>query len=99
MDAIRKEFEGKDFVVVAANLAEFGPNRERIQTKDNAVAYAKEKGYGFTFTYANDDLGKAWKVPGYPTLFIVGKDGIVKEVMVGYNDQRMKQLVAELTAK
>ena len=86
-------------MVVGANLAERGPDGKRIQTKDNAVAYAKANGYGFTFTYGNDDLGKTWKVPGYPTLFIVGKDGIVKEVMVGYNDQRMRQLVAELTAK
>lgn len=99
MDAIRKEFASKGFEVVAANLAERGPDGQRTQTKDNAAAYAKGHGYGFTFTYGNDEIGKAWKVPGYPTFFIVGRDGVVKEVMVGFNEKRMRELAAELTAK
>lgn len=98
LDAIYKEFRDKGLFVIGANLAERGEGGVRIQTKDNAVAYAKEHGYSYTFTYANDDLGKAWKVPGYPTFFIVGKDGIVKEVMVGFNEARMRQLVQELAA-
>lgn len=99
LDAIHKEYRDKGLLVIGANLAERGEGGTRIQTKDNAVAYVKEHGYGYTFTYANDDLGKYWKVPGYPTFFIVGRDGVVKEVMVGFNEARMKELVAELVGK
>ena len=69
---------------------------ERISTKDNAVAYQKEHGYDYTFTYNNDKLGKDWKIPGYPTFFIIDRKGIVREVMVGFDEDAMKKVVAEL---
>lgn len=97
LNAIHDEFKDKGLMVIGANLAERGPDNKRIQTKDNAVAYVKEHGYGYTFTYGNDDLGKQWKVPGYPTFFIVDKKGVVREVMVGFNDDRMRELVVQLT--
>lgn len=99
LDRLYKEFHDRGLEIIGANLAERGEGGARIQTKDNAVAYVKEHGYGYTFTYANDELGKNWKVPGYPTFFIVGRDGVVKEVMVGFNEGRMKELVAELLGK
>lgn len=98
MQKMHEEFEAKGLIIIGANLAE-RKGTERIQTKDNAVAYVAEHKYSYAFTYANDDLGKAWKVPGYPTFFIVGRDGLVKEVMVGFNEKRMRELVTELLGK
>jgi thiol-disulfide isomerase/thioredoxin len=97
LEAIYQEFKGKNFEIIGANLAETDANDKRVQTKDNAVAYVNEHKYTYAFTYGNDAIGKEWKVPGYPTFFIVGRDGIVKEVMVGFNEKRMRELVAELT--
>ena len=99
LDALYKEFRDRGLEIIGANLAERGPDRTRVQTKDNAVAYQKEHGYSYTFTYGNDDLGKAWKVPGYPTFFIIGRDGVVREVMVGFNEKRMRELVSQLVAQ
>lgn len=99
LNAIHDEFKEKGLVVIGANLAERGADGKRIQTKDNAVAYVKEHGYGYTFTYGNDDLGKQWKVPGYPTFFIIDRKGVVREVMVGFDDDRMRELVVQLTAE
>lgn len=97
LQAIYDEFAEKGLVVIGANLAERA-NGQPIQTKDNAVAYVAEHKYTYTFTYGNDALGKEWKVPGYPTFFVVGRDGNVKEVLVGFNENRMRQLVGELVA-
>jgi thiol-disulfide isomerase/thioredoxin len=98
LDAIYQQFEPSGLVVIGANLAERN-GQERIYTKDNAVAYQKEHGYGYTFTYNNDQLGKEWKVPGYPTLFIIDKKGVVREVMVGFNETQMRKIVADLVAE
>jgi thiol-disulfide isomerase/thioredoxin len=96
LDAMYKEFGKQGFEIIGANLAERGADGKPTQTKDNCAAYVKEHQYSYAFTYGNDQLGKEWKVPGYPTFFIVGRDGIVKEVMVGFNEKRMREQVVEL---
>lgn len=99
LDAFHKEFSGKGLWVIGANLAERGPDRQILATKDNAVAYVNEHKYAYTFTYANDDLGKAWKVPGYPTFFIVDRKGIIRNVMVGFNEPEMRKTITDLLAE
>ncbi len=96
LEEIWKEHGKNGFEIIGANLAEKDGSGVKTQTKDNAVAYVNEHKYTYAFTYGNDQIGKDWKVPGYPTFFIVGRDGIVKEVMVGFNEKRMRELVAEL---
>jgi len=99
LQAMHEELGSKGLVMIGANLAERGSDGQKIQTKDNAVGYVKEHKYSYTFTYGNDQLGKDWKVPGYPTFFIVDRQGVVREVMVGFNEARMKSLVQELIAE
>lgn len=96
LDAMYKEFGKQGFEIIGANLAEKGPDGKATQTKDNAVAYVNEHKYMYAFTYGNDQIGKDWQVPGYPTFFIVGRDGVVKEVMVGFDEKRMREVVTTL---
>jgi thiol-disulfide isomerase/thioredoxin len=96
LDAMYKEFGRQGFEIIGANLGERGTDGKSTQTKDNAVAYVNEHRYMYAFTYGNDQIGKEWGVPAYPTFFIVGRDGIVKEVMVGFNEQRMREVVTGL---
>jgi thiol-disulfide isomerase/thioredoxin len=96
LDAMYKEFGKQGFEIIGANLAEKDSKGQPTQAKDNAVAYVNEHKYVYAFTYGNDQIGKDWGVPGYPTFFIVGRDGVVKEVMVGFNEKRMRELVTEL---
>jgi cytochrome c biogenesis protein CcmG/thiol:disulfide interchange protein DsbE len=96
LDAMYKEFGKQGFEIIGANLAEKGPDGNATQTKDNAVAYVNEHKYMYAFTYGNDQIGKDWQVPGYPTFFIVGRDGVVKEVMVGFDEKRMREVVTAL---
>lgn len=99
LEALYQEFGKQGFEIIGANLAERGADGKPTQAKDNAVKYVEEHKYTYAFTYGNDQIGKDWKVPGYPTFFIVGRDGVVKEVMVGFNAKRMRELVAELVAQ
>ena len=58
---------------------------ERTEDKIKpARDYQKEHGYTFLFTTNNDELAKAWGVKGIPTMVIIGRDGVVEKVQVGF---------------
>ncbi len=99
LEAMHKEFGDKGLMMIGANLAERGADKKPTQAKDNAVAYVKEHGYSYTFTYGNDDFGKKMGVPGYPTFLIVDRQGKIADVQVGFNEAKMRQVVGELLAK
>lgn len=67
--------------------------------KQITAGYQKEHGYTYTFTTANDELAKTMKVEGVPTFFIVDKKGVIRDVMVGFDEAafsaRVKSLLAE----
>ena len=96
LEAMNKEFGKNGLWVIGANLAERGADNKPTQEKTNAVNYVKEHGYTYTFTYANDDLGKKLGVLGYPTFLVVNREGVVADVQVGFNEKRMREVVAEL---
>ncbi len=101
LDAIYKEFKDQGLMVIGANCAERGPDGQRIQTKDNAVAYQKEHKYSYTFTYGNDKLLTDLKITGIPTFFVVDGEGVVQEVIVGFGDageQKMRSVITTLLA-
>lgn len=99
LEAMHKEMAAKGLWMIGANLAEREADRKPTEAKDNAVAYVKEHGYTYTFTYANDAFGKQIGVPGYPTFLIVDKKGIIADVQVGFNEAKMRQTVSELLAQ
>lgn len=81
---------GKDgLVVIGANTF------ERTEDKVGpAKAYQKEHGYGYLFTVNNDDLARNWGVRGIPTMILIGRDGVVQKVQVGFGDGTDKVLEA-----
>lgn len=90
LQKLHEEFAEKGLVMIGANT------NERTPGKDNAVNYVKETGYTYLFTYGNEHLVRDWKVPGFPTFFIVDRKGVVREVMVGFQADRMRSLIQEL---
>lgn len=98
LQAMHKEMASQGLMIIGANAGE-RDGAERIYTKDNAVAYVNEHGYEYTFTYANDDLFKAWKGNAYPTFVIADKENKIRKVMVGFNEAEMRKVVKELIAE
>lgn len=77
-----QELAGKGLVVWAVNARE---------TKDIVGAFMKSN--NFTFTVPMDADGKAmaeYMVSGIPTTVVVGRDGNVKDVFVGFGDGSAK---------
>ena len=74
-----KEFTDKGLVVLAVNATTGG------ETKEKAQKFVTEN--KFDFTVPLDTEGKvltAFKVQGIPTTVVIGRDGKVRNVFVGY---------------
>src|SRR5690606_36159113 len=96
LQAMYEEYKDQDFLVIGANCGESGEARGK---KDNAVAYQKEHGYSYMFTYGNEELFKKLACWGYPTFFVVDQEGVVKDVVVGFNEAQIRKTVTDLLAE
>jgi cytochrome c biogenesis protein CcmG, thiol:disulfide interchange protein DsbE len=87
-----KDLKGQGLVVLAVNVTS-------LDSKEKAAAYVKENKYDFAVPL--DPEGKvteALKVQAFPTTFVVGRDGKVRNVFVGYNEEVGKQLDGAIKA-
>lgn len=79
LQALQDKYGKDGFIVIGANA--FERTEDKIKP---ARDYQKEHGYTFLFTTNNDELAKAWGVKGIPTMVIIGRDGVVEKVQVGF---------------
>jgi thiol-disulfide isomerase/thioredoxin len=79
-----KELADKGLVVVAANSGEDKPTIEK---------FMNENKYSFNVLVDEESsLGKQLGVRGIPTTLVVGRDGVVKNVFVGFGPGSEKTL-------
>lgn len=83
------DLAGKGLVVVAANSGEDKPTIQK---------FVDENKYTFkVLVDQQSSLGKTLGVRGIPTTLIVGRDGVVKNVMVGFGPDSEKALDEAVT--
>ncbi len=92
VEKMHKDWKGKDVLVVGANVWERSGGKPVVDGS-NAKAYVKEHGYTYTMTYANEELATKLGITGIPTFIVIGKDGVVKDVMVGFNEAKVRAAV------
>jgi peroxiredoxin len=90
-----KELTDRGLVVWAVNVGE---------TKGRAQAFLAKNGYTFTVPLdENNEMMSAWGMEGIPTQVVVGKDGKVAYVGVGYagkaGEQKLDEAIKEALAK
>jgi len=79
-----KELAGKGLVVWAVNAQE---------DKDTVAKFVKENKYTFTVPMDSDGkTGTAYLVSGIPTTVIVGRDGTIKSVFIGFGPKSAEQI-------
>ncbi len=81
MQELHAKYNESGLVVIGANTF------ERAAGPDNAKQYKTEHGYGYLFTYGNDDFAKSLNIKGIPTFFFVDKEGMVSDVIIGFTEQ------------
>ncbi len=82
VEKLHKEFKDKGVDVIAVNLDDRqGP---RAKTQEQTMATYKEWNLSMPLTMdSNHKLGGDYKVRGYPTFVVVGRDGTVEAAHVG----------------
>lgn len=92
MQELHEKYAESVLVVIGANTF------ERAEGPTNALKYKNEHGYGYLFTYGNDDFARSLNISGIPTFFFVDKNGMVTDVFVGFTEQ-WKQKFMDAAAK
>lgn len=92
MQSIHADLAEKGLVVIGANAFDGDDGKAK------AAAYASEHNYTYAFTYGNDELAKKLNVTGIPAFFFVGKDGVVRQAIVGYSDASAEKFWAAAKA-
>lgn len=87
---IYKEFKDKDVAVFGISCQE-PPNT-------NPAEYMKKVGAEYQLLVQGDEVANHYKIKGYPTLYIVDKNGKIAFRFVGYSD-KMKEKLEEVINK
>jgi peroxiredoxin len=54
--------------------------------EDNLADFLAKRDVSYTILYASKEIAKAYRVSGYPTMFLISKDGMILYVQVGYGE-------------
>lgn len=93
--------------VLGALQSKYGPQGLTVVgiTSDDPTAaadHARKTSMGFSAGAEDGSMSKAWGVYSLPTLFVIDKGGVVREVAIGYDpgqDARIEKLVQTLLAE
>jgi thiol-disulfide isomerase/thioredoxin len=63
-----------------------------LDSKEALLKFSKEKKYAYDILYNSKETAKNYYVTGYPTFFLIDKNGILKESFSGYGDGTKKEI-------
>lgn len=85
LNALQKKYKNKDFKLLTINVHD---------TKDLIELFIKTKKAEFEILYKGEDTATKFGVSGFPTVFLIGKDG--KIIYSGsYDAQKLDDLIAK----
>ncbi len=88
---IHEKYQGKDVAVFGIDTFEHAPG-------EKAKKYMADKKYTYGLLYNGDELAKTYGISGIPTFVLIGKDGKILHLGVGY-DQGMDEHLSEMIDK
>jgi thiol-disulfide isomerase/thioredoxin len=86
LEAFHRTYGPHGLVVIGANTSEHDAFDKSLKTPNLATYYAKDNNYTYTFTYGSDDLRDACHVQSLPTVLLVDREGVVRDVWIGLSD-------------
>jgi cytochrome c biogenesis protein CcmG, thiol:disulfide interchange protein DsbE len=93
LQRLHEKYVDRGLTVLGVTVAEEG---DPAAVRDRVAGYAAEHQYTYTFTTGGDALGAACGVKSLPTMILVDRQGVVRCVLVGFNDRREKELETAL---
>ncbi|MDP9175858.1 MAG: TlpA family protein disulfide reductase [Planctomycetota bacterium] len=89
MKKLSAEFAGRPVAVLGMNT-----DADPADAKFVAGAF----GLDYPILHVEQDLVQQYHVQGFPTVFVIGPDGVVREMIVGYSPKLHDTLAAKITA-
>ena len=89
IEKLHKAYKGKAVAIYGANVWERGDKNGA-----KARAYAKEHKYTYPMTFGNETLATKLRIEGIPTLLVMDKKGVVRNVYVGFDPKNEAKLRA-----
>ena len=94
LQRLHENYSDQGLLIVGANVSERDAERNVTSTPDIAVEYARKHSFTYTFTYGADELKETFGVTGLPTMVLVDREGVVQDVVVGF-DKSMESILTE----
>lgn len=90
------EYKGKNVEMVLINVDDRGAGR-RARTEQQTLEHYKSMNLSIPMHMDNaKSLAPAYKVVSYPTTFVIGKNGIIQDVLMGAKPDLDKQLAKDV---
>ena len=86
-----KRLEGKPFALIGVNT---DPNREMVKTRSEKDQITWRSFYDRT---TGGPICQAWKVSGFPTLYVIDAQGIIRSI--SHTSEEMDRMVDKLIAE
>lgn len=89
LQSLHEKYKDKGLVVVGLD-----PYDDK---EDNLASFLAKRDVDYTILYASKDIAKTYRVSGYPTIFLISKDGRILYVQVGYGEgveAKLEEIIA-----
>lgn len=85
LESLRKEFESNNKVMVLGISCQEPPNADPVK-------FMQEKNINYKTLLNGDEVAQKFGVDGFPTLYVLDKEGRIVHSLVGYKDDMQKEL-------
>ena len=96
IEALHRAFKDTDLRVVAVSI-------DQAQTEHAIRDFVKELGLSFEVLHDPEgDITRGYQVMGYPQTFVIGRDGVIRKIVIGatdWNSEGNRALVRQLLAE
>jgi peroxiredoxin len=84
INKVAETFKNQDLIVLGISCNE-PPNADPVQ-------FMKRNNYNYKCLVKGNEVAKSYNVTGYPTMYIIGKDGRIAKTVVGFSDSMEKDI-------
>ena len=95
LQSLHEKYKDKDFVMIGIDPVD-------DPEKDEMSSFLSKRGISYTILFAESELPKTYRISGYPTLFLIGRDGNIAQIVNGFSkdmEETLEKTIVEMLEK